>query len=87
METATDKARFVYHLMHHDADARWHLRRAGTSDDVAAFDSKEQGRQDGERRGRAHLARGELAQLVVHREDGSFETEFTYGADPHNVPG
>jgi hypothetical protein len=79
--------RAVYHLVHRNADSRWHLSRTGGDDDIASFDTKEQGRQDGERRGRAHLGRGELAQLVVHREDGSIETEFTYGDDPRDVPG
>ncbi|HSX60428.1 MAG TPA: DUF2188 domain-containing protein [Tahibacter sp.] len=87
MEARNDKARTVYHLVHHNADSRWRLRIAGAEGDVATFDTKEDARQDGERRGRAHVARGELAQMIVHREDGSIETEFTYGADPRDVPG
>ena len=85
MDTKQNK-RIVYHLVHRNADDRWHLKEAG-GDDIAAFDTKDQARQDGERRGREHVARGELAQLVVHRADGSIETEFTYGADPQDVPG
>jgi hypothetical protein len=87
MNRSADQARIVYHLVHRNADDRWHLSQVGGDDDVAAFVTKDEGRQDGERRGRQHVNRGELAQLVVHREDGSIETEFTYGADPRDVPG
>jgi DNA-binding transcriptional regulator PaaX len=85
---AADKAtRVVYHLVHRNSDDQWHLSVVGADDDVAAFASKEEARQDGERRGRQHVNRGELAQLVVHRQDGSIETEFTYGADPRETQG
>ena len=30
---------------------------------------------------------GELGQVVVHGEDGKIQEEFTYGADPRNIPG
>lgn len=87
MNASDSAGRFVYHLVHRNADGRWHLNHVGGDDDVASFDTKEEARQDGERRGRQHANRGELAQLVVHREDGSIETEFTYGADPRDTPG
>jgi hypothetical protein len=32
-------------------------------------------------------AKGQDAQLVVHRQDGSIETEWTYGHDPRRTPG
>jgi hypothetical protein len=86
MTQSNDQRRTVYHLVHRNADGRWHLSAVG-GDDVASFATKEEARQDGERRGRQHVGRGELAQLVVHREDGSIETEFTYGADPRDTPG
>lgn len=86
MTSAEQTSRVVYHLVNRNADDRWHLTVLG-GDDVVAFATKEEARQEGERRGRQHVNRGELAQLVVHREDGSIETEFTYGADPRDTPG
>jgi hypothetical protein len=29
----------------------------------------------------------ELGQVIVHKGDGTIETEFTYGEDPRNIPG
>ncbi|WP_386067065.1 DUF2188 domain-containing protein [Tahibacter sp. UC22_41] len=77
----------VYHLAHRYSDDRWHLRVIGDGDDLATFEIKEEARQEGERRGRQHANRGEPAQLIIHREDGSVETEFTYGFDPRDTPG
>ena len=35
-----------------------------------------------------HLAKEhELGQVIVHKGDGTIETEFTYGEDPRNIPG
>lgn len=87
MNRAEKSAGTVYHLVHRNADGKWHLSHVGGDDDVASFTTKDDARQDGERRGRQHANRGELAQLVVHREDGSIETEFTYGSDPRITPG
>lgn len=86
MNASPTTRRTVYHLVHRGADGAWHLSRVGGGD-VATFSTKQAGLQDGERRGHEHVQRGELAQLVVHRADGSIEKEFTYGADPRHVPG
>lgn len=86
MSASAKASRTVYHLVHRNIDDKWHLSVVGGSD-VASFDTKEEARQEGERRGRQHGERGELAQLVVHRQDGSIETEFTYGEDPRATPG
>ncbi len=87
MNEAEKSVRTVYHLVHRKADGKWHLSQVGSDDEVASFYTKDEARQDGERRGREHVDRGERAQLVVHREDGSIETEFTYGSDPRSSPG
>jgi hypothetical protein len=29
----------------------------------------------------------ELGQVIVHKRDGTIAEEFTYGADPRNIPG
>jgi hypothetical protein len=30
---------------------------------------------------------GSLSQVRVHGQDGKIQTEWTYGKDPHNIPG
>jgi hypothetical protein len=77
--------RTVYHLVHRDAADRWELEEGGRA--VADFPSKEEGEEEGRRRSRALRDRGLDAQLVVHRQDGSIETEYTYGHDPRRRTG
>ena len=77
--------RAVYHLVHTNEDDRWHLKRDGKS--VADYDTKQEAVGAGEERGHAHWNKGEPAQLVVHRQDGSIEKEYTYGKDPRDIPG
>jgi len=73
------------HLVHRNADDRWHLQHLGRS--ISAFDTREEAIDAG--RTRAHRLHevGTNAQLVIHREDGSIENEFSYGEDPHEIPG
>lgn len=85
--TSDTTARVVYHLVHRNADDQWHLATEWDATEDEVYPTKETGRQAGERIGRAHVGRGERAQLIVHREDGSIETEYTYGGDPRGVPG
>ncbi|MGN6518781.1 MAG: DUF2188 domain-containing protein [Dokdonella sp.] len=77
--------RYVMHLVHTNADGRWHLEHEG--EDVGAFDTKAEAEEAGKARGNALWDSGKTAQLVVHREDGSIETEYTYGKDPERHPG
>lgn len=28
-----------------------------------------------------------LGQVIVHKKDGTIQTEYTYGADPRDIPG
>ena len=78
-------ARAVMHLVHKNADDRWHLEQAGQ--DLGSYDTKEAAETEGKRRGKELEAKGLDAQLVVHRKDGSIETEWTYGHDPRKTPG
>ena len=87
MPNSAPRSRIVYHLVHRNADGQWHLAPAGERGGGDAYPTKDAGIQAGQRAGHAHVSRGERAQLVVHREDGSIETEYTYGDDPHDVPG
>jgi hypothetical protein len=78
-------ARSVFHLVHKKADGRWHLEENGQS--FASFGSKAEAEEAGKKRGHELHHRGQDAQLVIHREDGSIETEHTYGHDPRKTPG
>lgn len=78
-------ARNVFHLVHTKADGRWHLEENGRS--FADFETKGAAEAAGKARGNELHARGTDAQLVIHREDGSIETEHTYGHDPRRTPG
>ena len=77
--------RIVYHLVHTNEDLRWHLKRDGKS--IEDFATKEEGLSAGEAFGQAHWGKGDRAQLVVHRQDGSIEKEYTYGKDPRKTRG
>lgn len=78
--------RHILHVVHAGADGRWHLNREGGSNE-GSFDTKQAAVEAGRSRAKDVHTRGGLAQLVVHREDGSFETEYTYGDDPRRTPG
>lgn len=78
-------ARTVIHLVHLNSDNRWHLKDGDRV--LASFDSKDEALQEGKKRGNDLHAKGTNAQLVVHRQDGSIETEHTYGDDPARHPG
>ena len=77
--------RYVMHLVHRKADGKWHLEHVGRS--IFAFDTKDEAVDAGQTRGHRLREVGTTAQLVIHREDGSLETEFTYGEDPQEVAG
>lgn len=84
MNPATQRT--VYHLVHRNTDSQWHLA-VENGKEVSAWATKHEAEQEGERLGGAHQQRGELAQLIVHRQDGSIEREYTYGKDPRRTPG
>jgi len=44
---------------------------------LGSYDTKEQAEREGKKRGTELESRGLDAQLVVHRQDGSIETEWT----------
>jgi hypothetical protein len=78
--------RYVMHLVHSDADEHWHLEQEG-GDVIAAYETKAEAVVAGKQKGNAIEQKGDDAQLVIHREDGSVEVEYTYGHDPRRIPG
>lgn len=70
--------RYVMHVVHTKADGRWHIHVEGES--IATFDTKQQAVDDGKQRGDLLIRTGQrLAQLVVHRTDGTVDVVYTYG--------
>lgn len=61
----------------------WELRGIGFS----RYERKADAVAEGVRMGRAHLASGQLAQLVIRGKDGRIQQERTYGADPRRSRG
>ncbi|MCA9791034.1 MAG: DUF2188 domain-containing protein [Candidatus Eremiobacteraeota bacterium] len=69
-------ARRVWHVVPHQG--QWALKARGVSEPESVHPTKEAAVAAGVERARAF----ELSQLLIHRADGSFEEERTYGRDP-----
>ena len=69
-------ARRVWHVVPHQG--QWALKARGVTEPESVHPTKEAAVAAGVERARAF----ELSQLLIHRADGSFEEERTYGRDP-----
>jgi hypothetical protein len=76
-------ARFVMHVVYGTMPGAWHIQRDGQS--LAAFSTKADAVMAGQLHGRKLASQGGNALLVLHREDGSIETEYRYRCDPRRV--
>jgi hypothetical protein len=73
----------VYHLVPNpSARGGWRVEGEKALRASSWHDTKEQAIE----RGR-ELAKARKGQLIVHKEDGTFEFEWTYGHDPASRPG
>jgi len=69
--------RTTFHVTTHEG--KWIVRQEGRSaGEFDSFETKEEAVERGRHLGREH----EPSQVKVHRTDGTFEDEFTYGNDP-----
>ena len=74
----TQKARAVFHVMMHEG--KWVVKREqAPSGEFDAFETKDEAIE----RARTKAHRSLPSQVIVHRADGTFEQEFTYGDDPY----
>jgi hypothetical protein len=71
--------RFVMHVVHGTMSGAWHIERDGKS--LVAFNTKADALVAGQLHGRTLASEGGSALLVLHREDGSIETEYRYQSD------
>jgi hypothetical protein len=63
--------------------ARWKLAQDGYDKVLGTFNDKAEGIESGRRWAKANMP----SQLVIHKLDGTIQTEYTYGADPVRYPG
>lgn len=78
--------RYVMHVVYRPDEGRWHVEEAGGSS-IGAFATHDEAKSAGRMRGDRLHEDGRNSRLVVHREDGSVEAEYTYGLDPVDSPG
>lgn len=67
--------RVIYHLT--PSGESWKLKRRD-DDWEQLFDTKQEGVKEGARLARSHTE----GQLIIHKANGQFEEERTYGSDP-----
>jgi hypothetical protein len=73
--------RKVYHV--NPSGRSWKVEREGGSRPEAVSEDKDQAIE----RARELATSGELGQVIIHRQDGTIEKEYTYGKDPRSKPG
>jgi hypothetical protein len=78
-------ARKVMHVVHKNAKG-WILEEEGGSE-LGTFETKDEAIKAGQKRGRGSQQRAQDAQVIIHHQDGSIETEYTYGHDPRRTAG
>ena len=61
----------------------WEVKRQGSDQTEFLVDNKDNAVSHARELAKSQ----EPAQVIVHTRDGKFETEFTYGDDPRNIPG
>jgi hypothetical protein len=71
------------HVVHETMLDAWHIKRDGQS--LVAFNTKADAVVAGQLHGRKLASQGGNALLVLHREDGSIETEYRYRCDPRRA--
>ncbi|MBA3738859.1 MAG: DUF2188 domain-containing protein [Actinobacteria bacterium] len=81
-KTTAKKKRLTYHVAPRKAGG-WEVRAERAKRPSSAHDSKE----EAVKRGRQLAQRQRLGQLIVHKRDGSIQTEHTYGEDPRRSKG
>lgn len=81
-EMPKKKGRVVYHVVP-CAKGGWQVEKEGVKKPVSSYAKKADAITAGKRLAKSH----ELGQLKVHKKDGQFQTEYTYGADPRKSKG
>lgn len=69
--------RKIYHVTP-DQNKGWKVKKEGASRASDYFDNKD----DAIQRGKELAKRGGEAQIIIHKKDGTFQTEHTFQNDP-----
>ena len=75
------KKRDVYHVTP-DGDG-WKVKKEGASRASASTGTKKPAID----RAKELAKKAPLGQVIIHKQDGSIQTEYTYGEDPRKRPG
>jgi len=70
-------ARKVYHVSP-ASEAGWKVQGEGESSPSSTHGTKDEAIAEAKTLAKSH----ELGQVIVHKKDGKFQTEYTYGEDP-----
>ena len=73
--------RQVYHVV--PSENAWRVEKEGTERPQAMSDDKDQAIE----RAREMAENEPLGQVIIHKQDGTIEKEYTYGKDPRDKPG
>lgn len=76
------KKRNVYHVVP-TPDGDWAVKREGAKRASVRTSTKSKAID----KGRELAKSSGLGQLKIHKQDGQFQTEYTYGADPYSPKG
>lgn len=74
--------RTTYHVTPRD-DGNWAVTKAKAKRAWRTYEKK----SDAVKAGKTIAKKQDLGQLVVHKQDGTIQHEFTYGADPRSKKG
>jgi hypothetical protein len=79
-------SRRVFHISHLDKDDIWTLKEEGLSP-LMRYPTKSAAVDAAAALASEIKDAGGFAQVIIHRKDGAFEEERTYGKDPRRSPG
>lgn len=75
--------RTIYHVVYDSDERHWEVKLQGAQRASFVFETKEKAIE----KARALAKNNRPSQVIVHKMDGTFETEWTYGDDPLSSPG
>jgi hypothetical protein len=74
--------RKVFHVVP-GRDGGWEVKLENAERAESSHETKDPAVSDARDRARSHG----LGQVIVHKQDGTIQTEYTYGQDPHPPEG
>jgi hypothetical protein len=76
--------RKVYHIVPNSGQEKdWKIKEEKVDEPIGLFSNKEEAIEKAKEIAKAN----EPSQIIVHREDGQIQTEYTYGDDPREYKG